>query len=57
MTQLWTSKDDPRDTLKASEDPRKAKYVHAWFYKAGKVFNQCVINSRWVIENYTLEKR
>lgn len=41
--------------FRSGEDPRRMKSVHAWFFKNGKCVNHSILQSRYILENYTLE--
>jgi hypothetical protein len=48
----WVAKTDPSKTVKTDADPRRSEHVHAWFYKNGATFNQCIVPSKWILDQY-----
>jgi len=48
----WVDKTDADTTATLTEDPTKTPDVHIWIFKHGKVFNHCIVPSRWVLDNF-----
>lgn len=55
-TYVLIDKDNPNNSARVNEDPRRTEHVHAWFFHGDKCFNQCIVSSRYLLGEFILRK-